>query len=76
MYFNGYELYYRHWKMLMISMFFVLIMAPACIFPRGVYKKWPLNVLELSYFLNPCICMYSYDTINIHSYQYLHQSVF
>ena len=55
MYFNGYELHYRHWKMLTISMFCVLIMALACIFPHGVYKKWPLNVLEFSYFLNLCI---------------------
>ena len=55
MYFNGYELHYRHWKMLTISMFCVLIMALACIFPHGVYKKWPLNVLEFSYILNLCI---------------------
>ena len=55
MYFNGYESYYRHWKMLTISMFCVLIMALACIFPHGVYKKWPLNVLEFFYFLNLCI---------------------
>ena len=55
MYFSGYESYYRHWKMLTISMFCVLIMALACIFPHGVYKKWPLNVLEFSYFLNLCI---------------------
>ncbi len=55
MYFNGYESYYRHWKMLMISTFCILVMALACIFPRGVYKKWPLNILEFSYFLNLCI---------------------
>ena len=55
MYFNGYESYYRHWKMLTISAFCVLVMTLACIFPRGVYKKWPLNVLEFSYFLNLCI---------------------
>ena len=39
----------------MICAFCVLIMALACIFPRGVYKKWPLNVLEFSYFMNLCI---------------------
>jgi hypothetical protein len=53
MYFNGYGS--DSWKMLMISSFCILIMALACIFPHGVYKKWPLNVLEFFYFLNLCI---------------------
>ena len=30
----------------------VLIFVLACISPRGVYKKWPLNVLEFSFLLN------------------------
>jgi hypothetical protein len=54
-YFNKNETYYREWKMLMTSAFCVLVMALACIFPRGVYKKWPLNVLEFTFFLNLCI---------------------
>jgi hypothetical protein len=29
-----------------------LIIPLACIFPHGVYKKWPLNVLELLFVLN------------------------
>ena len=29
-----------------------LIISLACIFPHGVYKKWPLNVLELLFVLN------------------------
>ena len=55
MYFNSYESYYRHWKMLMTSAFCILIITLACIFPRGVYKKWPLNMLEFSFLFNLCI---------------------
>ena len=39
-------------KMILTAGIFVLVMALACMFPHGVYKKWPLNVLELSFFLN------------------------
>ena len=42
-------------KMLVTAAICVLIMSLACIFPRGVYKRWPLNVLEFSFFLNLCI---------------------
>ena len=55
MYYNSYQSHYRHWKMLMTSAFCILIITLACILPRGVYKKWPLNILELSFFLNLCI---------------------
>ena len=33
----------------------VIILSLSCIFPHGVYKKWPLNMLEFSFFLNLCI---------------------
>ena len=42
-------------KMLVTAAVFVLIMSLACIFPRGIYKKWPLNALEFSFYLNLCI---------------------
>ena len=32
--------------------FSVLLMSFLCIFPHGMYKKWALNVLEFSFFLN------------------------
>ena len=32
--------------------FCVFIFFLACVSPRGVYKKWPLNLLEFSFFLN------------------------
>ena len=54
-YFSNNETYYRQWKMFMIAAFCIFVMALACIFPRGVYKKWPLNVLEFFYFMNVCI---------------------
>ena len=42
-------------KMLITTAIFVIIMSLSCIFPKGVYKRWPLNVLEFSFFLNLCI---------------------
>ena len=47
----------HHTRLRMVATCFtcVLVMLLACIFPHGVYKKWPLNVLEFSFFLNLCI---------------------
>ena len=42
-------------KMLITTAVLVIIMSLSCIFPKGVYKKWPLNVLEFSFYLNLCI---------------------
>lgn len=42
-------------KMLVTAAVFVMIMSLACIFPQGVYKRWPLNILEFSFYLNLCI---------------------
>ena len=42
-------------KMLITTAVFVIIMSLSCIFPKGVYKGWPLNVLEFSFYLNLCI---------------------
>ena len=42
-------------KMFMTAGICVIVMSLACIFPYGVYKKWSLNVLEFSFFLNICI---------------------
>ena len=55
MYLNSYEVYYRRLKMISTAAVCVLIMSLACIFPQGVYKKWPLNILEFSFLLNLCI---------------------
>jgi len=30
----------------------ILLVFLACIFPKGVYKKWPLNVIEACYLIN------------------------
>lgn len=38
-----------------ITAFCAIIMSLSCIFPLGIYKKWLLNVLEFSFFLNLCI---------------------
>ena len=42
-------------KMLITAVSFVLIISLACISPQGVYKRWPINVLEFSFYLNLCI---------------------
>ena len=42
-------------KMLVTAAIFVLMMSLACVFPQGTYKKWPLNALEFSFYLNICI---------------------
>lgn len=42
-------------KMLITAVTFVLVISLACISPKGVYKKWPLNILELSFYLNLCL---------------------
>ena len=33
----------------------MIILSISCMFPYGVYKRWPINVLEFSFFLNLCI---------------------
>ena len=33
----------------------IIILSLSCIFPHGAYKKWPINMLEFSFFLNLCI---------------------
>ena len=42
----------RSLKMLTTSAICILVMCLGCMFPRGVYKKWLLNVLEFSLLLN------------------------
>ena len=42
-------------KMLLTAAVFVLVMSLAWIFPKGIYKRWPINLLEFSFFLNICI---------------------
>ena len=42
-------------KMLITAVSFVLIVSLAWISPQGVYKRWPINILEFSFYLNLCI---------------------
>ena len=41
-------------KMLITAVVFVLVISLACISPQGVYKRWPINILEFSFYLNLC----------------------
>lgn len=51
----AYSVVFFQLKMLITAAICVLIMSLACIFPHGVYKWWPLNMLEFSFLLNLCI---------------------
>ena len=55
MYLSSYDKRLQHLKLFLTSAICILIMTLACIFPHGVYKKWYLNVIELSFILNLCI---------------------
>jgi predicted outer membrane repeat protein len=51
----AYSVVFFQLKMLITAAICVIIMSLACIFPHGVYKRWPLNILEFSFLLNLCI---------------------
>ena len=51
----AYSVVFFQIKMLTSAGVCVIIMSLACIFPHGVYKRWPLNILEFSFLLNLCI---------------------
>ena len=55
MYISRYNRSFLHFRMIFTAVLCVLFLILACIFPRGVYKKWSLNVLEFSFLLNLCI---------------------
>ena len=54
-YINNYDVRFRRSKMVSTAAICILIISFACIFPQGVYKKWPLNTLEFFFLLNLCI---------------------
>ena len=53
----------------------VTIMSLSCIFPSGVYKKWPANVLEFSFFLNLCITSALWIIFRDHNHRIIYTSV-
>lgn len=58
-------------KMFVTAAFCVVVMSLACIFPHGVYKRWPLNILEFSFFLNLCITSGILGVRSPHRSQYI-----
>ena len=52
-----------------------LILSLSCIFPRGVYKKWLLNMLEFSFFLDLLITSALLSDSNLNSYHIIYTSV-
>ena len=51
------------------------ILSLSCTFPRGVYKKWPLNLLESSFFLNLLITSVLLSDSSLNSNQIFKASV-
>ena len=49
------------------TMICVVIFSFSCIFPRGVYKKWLLNVLEFWFFLNLCLTSVVWSASGTHN---------
>ena len=47
---SAHQLHHTQLRMMATCFTCILIMLLACIFPHGVYKEWPLNVLEFSSF--------------------------
>ena len=45
----------RKLESICIAIVCMIILSISCMFPYGVYKRWPINVLEFSFFLNLCI---------------------
>ena len=45
----------------------VMILSLSYIFPHGVYKKWPLNMLEFSFFLNQCTLDHIHEDYYYHA---------
>ena len=54
----------------------VTILSFSCIFPHGVYKKWPLNMLEFSFFLNLCITSSMWTISSKNSSAVVYTSIF
>ena len=73
---QSYVYHIKHLKMIATSLVCVVIMLLSIMIPHGVYKKWYLNVLEFSIFLNLCITcgVWGFGRIN-HSFYFAHVSV-
>ena len=50
--YSAYAVLDAHSKLYTVTAFCIVIFILACVSPHGVYKKWPLNILEFSFFLN------------------------
>ena len=53
----------------------VMVLSLSCIFPHGVYKKWPLNKLEFSFILNLCLTSVLWTIFEDHYYGILSSSI-
>ena len=42
-------------KFMLTSGVSIFILIVACVSPKGIYKKWSLNILEFSFFFNLCL---------------------
>ena len=52
---NAQNITLEKYKVMLISGVSIFILIIACVSPKGIYKKWSLNILEFSFFFNLCL---------------------
>ena len=55
------------YKVMLTSGVSIFILIVACVSPKGIYKKWSLNILEFSFFFN--LCLLSLGVATVHSHE-------
>ena len=51
-------------KFMLTSGVSIFILIVACVSPKGIYKKWSLNILEFSFFFNLCLLSIIVTTVD------------
>ena len=57
------------YKVMLTSGVSIFILIVACVSPKGIYKKWSLNILEFSFFFNLCLLSLGVATVRSHELQ-------
>ena len=53
--FSLYAITFDKYKVMLTSGVSIFILIVACVSPKGIYKKWSLNILEFFFFFNLCL---------------------
>ena len=60
---------FEKYKVMLTSGVSIFILIVACVSPKGIYKKWSLNILEFSFFFNLCLLSLGVATVRSHELQ-------